>query len=69
MSNCISLKDCINECDSLCVEGVDDSFMCDTTDSCVDMCIEKGVVEITDASLEQNVLPKGDVDINRSNLK
>ena len=71
MSDCISLKDCINESDSLHVERVGNSVMCDTIDSCVDVCIEKVKVrEVTDTSLtEQIVMPKGNVDVNCSNLK
>ena len=63
------MKDCIYECESLSVEEVDDSVMSDTSVSCGDMFIEKRAVEITDKSLEQNVMSKGNVYINRSKIK
>ena len=48
---------------------VDNSVMCDKSDSCGDACIEKEVVEITNLSLQQNITPKGNVDVNHSKIK
>ena len=36
LDNGDDLKDCINECENLCVDGVYNSVMCGTVSSCVD---------------------------------
>ena len=67
--NFCNLKDCINECENSCVEGVNNSVMCNTASSCVDARTGKGVVKKTDVSVERNDMSEYCVNTKLSNVK